>query len=99
MVEPSQGSCDLLGLYNGDFVRDGIALYDTDSITKEFITILDELVLDVECVTGTIYILVLIDIDAVVLDVGEINRINRTLTDYLGGNPRGAAGAAHKENE
>ena len=41
----------------------------------------------------------LIDIDAVVLDIGEINRIDRTLTDCLGSNLGAATGSAHKDGE
>ena len=41
MVKPCEGASDFLGLYDSDLVRNAVVLDDTDSITKESITILN----------------------------------------------------------
>ena len=105
MIEPSERSCDLLGLYDGDFVRNAVVLDFEDGVAQYAIFVLNRYIFYKDRIRFQsskfqssktwmiIPIVGLIDIDAVVFDVGEIDRIDRTLSDYLGGNPGGAAGA------
>ncbi len=51
MVEPSKRTNNLFGLYNGDFVRDGVTPDNADGISEHLVAIFDGLVLDVDGIT------------------------------------------------
>lgn len=97
MVEPSERTLDLLDFGDGHLVGYGVALYDTDCISEELIPVLDGLILDVDGIFGTINQLILIDIDGVVLGIGEIDGIFTYIPNRLGYHLGAATGATHKK--
>ena len=69
MVVPSEGSGDFFGLNYGHFVRDGVALDYLDGVAKKFVAVFHRDILDIDSVGTAVSELVLVDVDAVVLDM------------------------------
>lgn len=47
MIVSCKGSGYLFGLDNGDFIRDGISFYYSDSVLQEFVPVFDTLIFNV----------------------------------------------------
>ena len=75
MVVPSERTFDLFRLDNRHFVGYRIALDDADGITQELVAIFHRHVSYIERIFRPIYQFILRNVDAVVLDVGELDRV------------------------
>ena len=72
-VEEGEGTLDLLDFGDGDFVGDAVALDYADGVGQFLVTKLDALVTDVDGVPGAVDQLVLVDVNAVLLEGIDID--------------------------
>ncbi len=92
MVEPSEGSGDFLYLGNGYLIRDGISLNGLYGITQKLVTIFDALIFDKDPlrlplrwgVKDSVDLqTIVIDIDAIILHVAQIDSISADISNKL----------------
>lgn len=81
MVEPSQGTDNLFGLHDGDFVWDGASLNDADSISEHFVTVLDGDIFEIDGVFGAVLKTIFYNINGIVLGIAQIDGILVDVTD------------------
>lgn len=84
MVVPSKWSGDFLGLDYGHFVRDAVALDYTYRVAKEFVAVFHRDILDINGVGAAVSELVLVNVDAVVLDVAQVEGVVGHFVNQLG---------------
>ena len=109
MVVPSERSCYLFDFRYSYLIRYAVTFDYTDGVFKEFVAVLDGYVFYKDCVgfrrflrVQGVHVIIacslLKDVDTIVLNVAEIDSINRYITNRLRYYLGAAAGAAHKES-
>lgn len=91
MVVPGEGSGDFFGLDYGHFVRDGVALDYADGVAKEFVAVFHRDILDIDSVGAAVSEFVFVDVDAVVLDIAQVEGVVGHFVNQLGCHTRGGA--------
>lgn len=83
MVKPCERSGDFLYFRCGHFIRDAITLYNANRIFQKPVAILYGNIFEIDRIFGAIKQAVLIDVDAIVLHVAQIDGISSYITNQL----------------